>query len=183
VAEAGLQLGWVDLTLLGVLALSVLVGLVRGFVFEALSLAGWVVAYFAAQWAAPFIAERLPIGTVGGSGNQAAALVLGFFAAFVLWSILIRLLRSLIRATPLSIIDRLLGAVFGGVRGAVILMALTTLVAMTPLAQAPQWQAAHGVRLLELALAQLKPLLPEAAARWLPGAGPNGPNKPLGTPT
>jgi membrane protein required for colicin V production len=172
--DAGFTLGWVDLMLLGVLALSVLVGLVRGFVFEALSLAGWVVAYFAAQWLAPVIGERIPIGAPGSSANQAAALVLGFFAAFLLWSIMVRLLRSLIRATPLSIIDRLLGAAFGCVRGVVILLALATLVAMTPLAQAPQWQASHGVRLLHLCLAELKPLLPEAAARWLPGAGPAG---------
>ena len=41
------------MALLGVLLLSVLVGLVRGLVFEVLSLLGWVVAYFAAQWFAP----------------------------------------------------------------------------------------------------------------------------------
>ncbi len=173
-AEAGFNLGWVDLTILGVLALSVLVGLVRGFLFEALSLAGWVVAYFAAQWAAPFIAERLPLGAPGSSANQAAAVALGFMAVWLLWAILVRLLRALVRATPLSIIDRLLGAAFGCVRGAAILMAIATLVAMTPLAQAPVWQASHGVRLLNLCLAEIKPLLPEAAARWLPGSGPKG---------
>ena len=41
-------LGWVDATLLAVLLLSMLVGLVRGFVFECLSLAGWLVAWFGA---------------------------------------------------------------------------------------------------------------------------------------
>jgi membrane protein required for colicin V production len=179
-ADAGFTLGWVDLGLLGLLALSVLVGLVRGFVFEALSLAGWVVAYFVAQWAAPLIGERLPIGAAGSSANHAASLVLGFFAAFIVWSILVRLLRSLIHATPLSIIDRLLGAAFGGVRGTVILLVIATVVAMTPLAQAPQWQSAHGVRLLYTVLAEIRPLLPEAAARWLPKSGTVG---PMGTAT
>ncbi len=174
VAQAGFTLGWVDLSLLAVLGLSVLVGLVRGFVFEALSLLGWVVAYFAAQWAAPFIAERLPIGTPGSSANQVAALVLGFFAAFIVWALVVRLVRALVRATPLSIIDRLLGAAFGCVRGAVILLAAATLVAMTPLAQMPAWQASHGVGLLQRSLAELKPLLPEAAAKWLPKTGPQG---------
>ena len=55
-------LGWVDLALLGVLALSVIVGLLRGFVFEVLSVLGWVVAYFAAQWLSPQVAEFVPIG-------------------------------------------------------------------------------------------------------------------------
>ena len=45
--------GWVDITLAVVLLASVLIGLVRGLVFEVLSLAGWVVAYVAAQWLAP----------------------------------------------------------------------------------------------------------------------------------
>ena len=47
-------LSWVDWALLAVLAVSVVIGLVRGFVFECLSLAGWVVAWFAAQWGAPW---------------------------------------------------------------------------------------------------------------------------------
>ena len=40
-------LGWVDLAMLGVIAFSALVGSVRGFTFELLSLAGWFFAYFA----------------------------------------------------------------------------------------------------------------------------------------
>ena len=58
-------LSLVDWTLLAVLALSVVVGLWRGFVFECLSLAGWVVAWFAAQWGAPHLAVKLPVGSVG----------------------------------------------------------------------------------------------------------------------
>ncbi|MCK7494049.1 MAG: CvpA family protein [Comamonadaceae bacterium] len=46
---------------------SVVVGLVRGFVFEALALAGWVVAWFAAQWAAPQLAPHLPLGEPGSA--------------------------------------------------------------------------------------------------------------------
>ena len=44
-----IHLGWVDLAMLAVLALSVVVGIVRGFVFELLSLAGWIAAWIAAQ--------------------------------------------------------------------------------------------------------------------------------------
>ena len=42
-------LGWVDLTLLALLGVSVLIGLARGLVFELMSLVGWVVAYVVAQ--------------------------------------------------------------------------------------------------------------------------------------
>ena len=43
-------MGWVDIAMIALLAVSVLVGLWRGFVLEVLSLTGWVVAWFAAQW-------------------------------------------------------------------------------------------------------------------------------------
>ena len=71
-AELIPSLPWLDWALLAVLAVSVLVGLVRGLVFECLSLAGWVVAWFAAQWAAPQLAPFVPVGAAGSSTSPAA---------------------------------------------------------------------------------------------------------------
>ena len=53
------SIAWVDAVMLGALVLSVIVGLMRGFVFELLSLVGWVAAYFAAQWFTPMLAPML----------------------------------------------------------------------------------------------------------------------------
>ncbi len=160
-------LGWLDLALLGVLAISVIVGLVRGLVFEVLSLLGWLVAWFAAQWAAPQIAPWLPVGTPGGGHNHGLAFALGFVAALLVWALLARLVRLLVHATPLSLADRLLGAGFGALRGGVLLLALATVVAFTPAAQSQPWRESQGARWLGQTLATLKPLLPESAARLL----------------
>jgi membrane protein required for colicin V production len=160
-------LSWLDWTLLGVLAVSVVVGLVRGFVFECLSLAGWLVAWFAAQWGAPELAPQLPIGAPGSALNLGAAFALAFVAALLVWSLLARLIRMLIRGTPLSLPDRLLGGGFGVLRGAVLLLAVATVVASTPAAQSGVWRQSHGARWLVLALHALAPLLPERAAHLL----------------
>ena len=48
-----IDLGWVDIALAFFLALSVMVGLLRGFVFELLSLAGWFAAYGVGLWLTP----------------------------------------------------------------------------------------------------------------------------------
>ena len=160
-------LSWIDWALLAVLVLSIGVGLVRGFVFECLALAGWLVAWFAAQWAAPQLAPQVPIGAAGSSLNLAAAFVLLFVLALFVWALLARLVRMLIHATPLSIPDRLLGAAFGVLRGAVLLLAVATVVALTPAAQSASWRNTHGARWLNMALQTLKPLLPEPAARLL----------------
>ena len=161
-------LAWVDWALLSVLAVSVVIGLVRGFVFECLSLAGWVVAWFAAHWGAPWVAARLPVSDPASALSHGAAFLLAFVAALVVWALLSRLVRMLIHATPLSVPDRLLGAGFGALRGAVLLLALCTVVLLTPAAQSAAWRASHGGPWLAQGLIWLKPLLPQSAARLLP---------------
>jgi len=162
------DLGWVDATFLFVVALSVLVGLVRGLVFECLSLAGWLVAWFGAAWAAPQLAPQLPVGSPGSALNLAAALTLCFVAVLVAWSLLSRLVRLAVHATPLSVPDRLLGGGFGALRAGVLLLAVAAVVALTPAAQSQAWSASTGGRWLALTLQAVKPLLPESASRRMP---------------
>jgi membrane protein required for colicin V production len=162
------MLGWVDWALLAVLALSVAVGLWRGLVFEVLSLLGWVVAYIAAQVFAPALAPMLPIGSAGGALNQAAAFAATFIAALLAWALAARLLRLVIHATPLQLVDRVLGGGFGLLRGAVLLLAVATVVLLTPAQRAPAWQHSQGAAWLTTLLTGLKPVLPEAIAQHLP---------------
>jgi len=170
VLAAWARLGWVDLSMLALLLASVVVGLVRGFVFELMSLAGWVVAWFAAQWAAPQLAPVLPVGAPGSALNLGAAFTLCFLGALVTWGLLSRLVRLLLHATPLSLVDRGLGAGFGLLRGGVLLLALATVMAVTPAAQSQAWRHSQGARWLGLSLKALKPLLPEPAQRMMAGA-------------
>lgn len=162
------ELPWIDWLLLAVLAASVVVGFVRGLVYEALALAGWVVAWFTAQWAAPQLAPHLPLGEPGSALQLGAAFALAFLLALVVWGLLARLVRLLVHATPLSLLDRMLGSGFGIFRGLVLLLAVASVVTLTPAAQSEPWRGSHGAHLLGQALDSLKPLLPESAARLLP---------------
>ena len=80
-------LGWVDIALLAVLALSVLVGLWRGFVFEIVSLLGWVAAFVFANLCAPFVSDLLPWEQGGAAVRfwlaYALVFVLGIAIAYV----------------------------------------------------------------------------------------------------
>ena len=157
-----------DLALLGVLLVSALAGLWRGLVFEVLSLLGWVAAYVAAQVLDPVVAPLLPIGVPGSALNHGAAFAITFVLALVVWGLLARSIRTLLRATPLSGLDRLLGALFGLLRGAVLLLAIATLVLLTPLKNSPLWQQSQLAQALTVALRGLKPLLPPDLAQHLP---------------
>jgi membrane protein required for colicin V production len=74
----------------------------------------------------------------------------------------------LVHATPLSIPDRALGAGFGLLRGMVLLLALATVVALTPAAASPGWRESRGALWLNTTLHGLKPVLPEQVAKRLP---------------
>ncbi len=161
-------LSWVDWALLAVLLMSVLIGVVRGLVFEVLSLLGWLVAYVGAQMFAGEVAELLPLGTPGSALNLAAAFALTFIGILLGWSLLARLARMLIHATPLTLLDRAAGAAFGLLRGGLVLLVLATGLNMTALASSPAWKASLGAQWLDAALKALRPWLPDAVARHLP---------------
>ena len=161
-------LGWVDWALAAVLALSILVGLWRGLVFEVLSLLGWVAAYIAAQAFASMLAPMLPIGSPGSGLNQGAAFALVFVLALLAWALASRLLRLVIHATPLQVVDRVLGGGFGLLRGAVLLLAVATVVSLTPAARSPAWQDSQGAAWLAGLLQGLKPVLPDSIGQYLP---------------
>lgn len=157
-----------DWVMLAVLVISVGVGLWRGLLLEVAMLVGWLVAYFSAHWLAADLAPHLPIGAPGSGINRAASFGLVFVGALIVWGLLARLVRMLVHATPLSVVDRIGGGAFGFLRGAVLLVAVATLVAFTPAAQSALWQASTGARWASETVRFIKPLLPPDLRQWLP---------------
>jgi membrane protein required for colicin V production len=155
-----IDIGWVDIALALFLAVSVLVGLVRGVVFELLSLAGWFVAYLAGRLLTPSFETYLHIGNPGSALNHIVTFACVFVITLALWALGARLIRNLIRATPLSPIDRVLGAGFGLLRGVVVLVVVAVVVSVSPLQRSPAWQRSQGAVWLQALLQELRPLLP-----------------------
>jgi membrane protein required for colicin V production len=158
---------WVDWVLLAILGVSALVGLWRGLVFELMSLAGWVVAYFLAHWLSPQIAPHIPVGNAGSALNSSTTFLVTFVAVLIVWALLARLVRMLVRATPLSVVDRLLGMVFGGVRGLMVALLLYTVVGWTPWSKSEVWVQSQARPWLAMAYGVVSPLLP---ASWVNSA-------------
>lgn len=163
-----MTLAWVDLMLLGMLALSVLIGLWRGLVFELLSLAGWAVAYFGSPYVAPFVATWLPAERMGPSLIHVASLLIAFLTILLVWGFASKLLRALIRSTPLSVIDRLGGAGFGVLRGVLVCLLVVVAVSMTPAAASSTWQASQVAPWLHVVLHGLRPMLPADVVKLIP---------------
>ncbi len=119
------QLDWIIVVIVG---LSALLSLWRGFVREALSLAGWVVAFIVANLAAVHVAGGIGDLIANRTGRYIVAWSLLFVVTLVASSITARITSKLIKASGLGIADRLLGMVFGVLRGALIVMALVFVV-------------------------------------------------------
>jgi membrane protein required for colicin V production len=156
-----LQLGWVDLALLAVFGLSVLIGLWRGFVFEIVSLLGWLVAFVIANSTGPLLADAVPFAS-DPRVRQWAAYVAVFVVILLTCSLLARMLRALVSATPLSVVDHMLGGAFGAARGALVCVVVATLVMLSPYAGSTTWKSSHGALWLGMALEGLKPVLPQS---------------------
>ena len=157
-----------DWIFVAVLLASMLIGAWRGLVFEVLSLLGWVVSFFVAQWWADDMAALLPMGESAGSLRYAAGFAVVFVASVFVCGFLTWLAKKLVEAIGLRPADRSLGAVFGVLRGLVLLLAVAVVAGLTPLRDAAWWQESRGAPVLAEVLRGLKPALPDEFARHLP---------------
>jgi membrane protein required for colicin V production len=157
-----------DLVFAAVLVLSVLVGLWRGLVFEVLSVAGWVLAYFVAQRYAATVAAWLPLQ--GWSAPIPFAVGFGLVLVAVVFAagLLTAVIKRVVATIGLRPIDRALGGVFGVLRGLVLLLAFAWMISLTPFKQEAWWQASSSAPLLESSLAALKGTMPPEIAMYFP---------------
>jgi membrane protein required for colicin V production len=151
-----------------VLVASVLLGLLRGLVYEVLSVLNWLAAFVLAQWFAPAAARWLPMGSAGQAMRYAAGFVLVFIATLFVGGLLAWLTKKLVEAVGLRPVDRALGGMFGLVRGAVALLALAVVVHLTSWKDSGWWTESFSGGVATAALRGLKPVVPEKFGAYLP---------------
>ena len=157
-----------DWLALALIVISMLYGLVRGLVFEVISLAGWVAAFLCAQWFADSVATWLPFGEVDAAWRYPLAFVLVFVAVAFGVGLVASITRKLVTVVGLGPVDRMLGGMFGAARGAVALLTVAVVVHLLALSDSAWWHESRGAVVLDAALQGLKPALPEKLASYLP---------------
>ena len=154
-----------DYAVLAVIAASVLLGLWRGLVSEILALAAWVVAFLAARAAGSEVAGWLA-GRIAEAGVRlAAAYVLVFVGVLLVFAIARMLVSLMLKAAGLGLLDRVLGAAFGVLRGILAVWMAVLVAGMTPLPRADWWRDAVLAPPLETAVIAARPWLPAEAAK------------------
>jgi membrane protein required for colicin V production len=152
---------WVNAAFAAVLLASLLVGVLRGLVFEVLSLLVWAVAWVVAHAFADDMAAAAFWPAMAPTLRHGLAWVLVFVLTLMAGRLVVWSIRQLLHLSPLAGLDRFLGGLFGLVRGGLIALIVVMLVGESPLAQREPWRQALAVQWSQQVLARLLP--------WMPG--------------
>jgi membrane protein required for colicin V production len=157
-----------DWVVAAALAGSVLLGLWRGLVYEVLSVLNWIAAFVLAQWLAPRAAALMPLSRAGESVQYAAGFVVVFIVALFAGGLVAWLTKKMVEAVGLRPVDRVLGGVFGMVRGVVGVLAVAVLVHLAKMQDGPWWTESMTAGVATAALRGLKPVVPERFGAYFP---------------
>lgn len=134
-------MNWADIAILTIIGISALISLFRGFVREVLSLLAWVVAvwiaFVFAESAANLLVNQISVPTV----RLVVAFVALLVVSLLVGGVINHLVGNLIDKTGLSGTDRMLGVVFGMIRGVAIVGVVVFLAGLTPAPRDPWWRA------------------------------------------
>ena len=144
------MMNWADWVILGILAISALFSLRRGFVKEALSLVTWVSAFVVARLFSGALSVVLEKYIETPSVRMAVAFALLFVLILILGAIIANLFEMLVNATGLSATDRVLGMGFGVARGGLVVVVLVALAAQTPAVEDTWWGQSELIPHFEL---------------------------------
>lgn len=157
-------MNWADYLILAVFAVSILIGLLRGFTREVLGVVGWVLAFWvaftftheASQWLQDHIATP--------SVRRAAAFGGLFLGVLLISSLLTFFIGKLVREGALAAADRTLGAGFGVLRALVVVAALLWAAGNTAAREDPWWNESILISRCEWMADVLEAIVPE---RWI----------------
>lgn len=151
---------WVDYAILTVIGISALISIVRGFIREALSLLGWIIAIWVSfsfsEDVAALLVDKISVPSV----RTASAFLILFVACLLVAGVANYLAGKLVEKTGLSGTDRMLGVVFGTVRGAVVVGILVLLAGFTTVPQDPWWDQSVLLKHFETMAVELRGFLP-----------------------
>jgi membrane protein required for colicin V production len=149
---------YLDIIILIIIVASAVEGGIHGFVYELFSLAGLLLGLFLGWKYFALASSYLQF-----TGLPAWLLhVVAFLVILIIVSALLRLvggaLKKVLHATFVGWVDRLVGVVFGLVRGAVVVLLLTLILLLSPLSNV-MIREAPRTRLMKPAIHTIRPLL------------------------
>jgi len=171
-------MSWLDVGIVGIIALSALISVFRGFVREFIALLSWIVALWLAFSFAEVLAPLLPASideadlALGETRVTVRNLRVGIaFTLIVVLSLIVGAIlnhvigRYLMRGS-LNLADRGLGLIFGVVRGVIIVVLLVLVAGLTRFPGTHWWEESALVGHFEVVAFRVIEHLPEKYADY-----------------
>lgn len=162
-----MTLATLDLFIVGVIGVSAVISLFRGFTSEFLSLLTWLLAILLPFYYTEQFSAFLPETIESPSARWFISAGVLFIGAMIFCSTISFLIRKLVGATGAGLIDRLFGSGLGAVRGLLILAVVALLATSNPSIPREGWW--NESKLLPVVLIVSKIMhkqLPESIADW-----------------
>jgi len=160
-------LNWADYCVIGVLVLSVLMGLWRGFIGEVLALACWILAFWIAWHFGAQLADKFTTPIPVPSVRLILAYVICFVGVLILGALVGFFMRKLIAGSGLSGSDRLLGMFFGLARGLLLVTFAVLILGFTPFPRDPWWHDSQLLPSFQAGAEWLSARLPPDVTKYL----------------
>lgn len=156
---------WIDFIILLIIILSAVISSVRGFVREALSLSGWIIAF----WVSLTFSGGLSTLFDGSIDDPILRLIVAFLILFIASLIVSAIVNyfviQLVQRTGMTRADRSVGIVFGVLRGILIVTAMVMFSGLTPFPQTASWENSFFLYYFEGIAVWLRDLMPSDMAR------------------
>ena len=155
---------WVDFAILAILVVSAAISVIRGFLREALSLLGWVLAFWLALTFADDVSGLFERYVSQPSIRHGLAFFTILVGALVITAIVMYFVRLIVDKTEITGTDRALGVVFGIARGIVIVAILVLCAGLTALPKDPWWKESLFLPHFQVLAVEIRSLLPPVVA-------------------
>ncbi|RMQ40359.1 CvpA protein [Pseudomonas cichorii] len=157
----------VDWAIIGIVAISALISIKRGFVKEALSLLTWIIAGAVAWMFGAGLSHYLVNYIETPSARVIASCIILFVATLLVGAMVNFLIGELVRVTGLSGTDRFLGMVFGAARGGLLVVVAVGLLSLGPVQQDQWWQQSRLLPQFLMVADWSKNLILGMSSKWL----------------
>ena len=169
-------MNWVDFVIIGIIAISVVVSFFRGFLREALSLLVWGLAIYFSLTYYGVLEPLLPSGYGLPSTVRlvlsGVAILLG---VLIIGGIFTWIIGSIFDKSGMSGTDRVVGILFGGLRGVVLVVIIVLIVSFLPFKNEPWWTQSkvvpHFTEMAEWVKARLPDEIPAYFEQYIEKGG------------
>ncbi|HLF31787.1 MAG TPA: CvpA family protein [Xanthomonadales bacterium] len=158
---------WPDYAIAATILISILVGMLRGFINEVLSLLIWAAAFILAYQFGGDVAQMMEEHVTLPSARSAMGFAGLFILVLLVGGMLSYLIGRLVESTGLTGTDRLLGGAFGAARGLALVVACILVAGFTPIPADPWWKESVWIKRLMPLVDWAIEFLPENVHEYL----------------